>query len=290
VLTRLEAKVLDETGAPVGLNLTRATLDAATKYPWPRQAREPKYGVYADDLPAFEWLRSGAPHAARCLEAQVMDWADDVAYSVHDVEDGIHAGHIQPAVLVRRDEKAGICASTRAWGYSTESEAVLAEVLDGLLALPPVAELPSYDGSPGAQAGLKRLTSELTGRFVNAAIEATRDKSGEGPLARYDADLVVPAEVRAECALLKGIAARYVMGRTGAQERHERQRSIVAELSAALADRAPDALDAALRAAWNAAHDDTGRLRVVVDQVALLTDVSVLTWHRRLVAGPSAGT
>src|SRR4051812_40790489 len=69
LLTRLEVKV---PGA--GLNLTRAMLDAATKYPWPKgpSSSGPKYGVYDDDLPVFEWLRAGAPQGKRCLETQVM--------------------------------------------------------------------------------------------------------------------------------------------------------------------------------------------------------------------------
>src|SRR3954452_21593320 len=95
VLTRLEAKVLDPTGGQAGLNLTRAAIDAACKYPRSRRAGVQKYGYYDVDAAAFEWLRTGAPDAAgerRCLEAQVMDWADDVAYSVHDVEDGVHSG------------------------------------------------------------------------------------------------------------------------------------------------------------------------------------------------------
>src|SRR5690606_15358674 len=88
VLTRLEAKRSHADGRSAGLNLTRASLDAATKYPWPRGAAPhptPKFGVYPDDAEVFAWLRDGAPAepGRRCLEAQVMDWADDVAYCVH---------------------------------------------------------------------------------------------------------------------------------------------------------------------------------------------------------------
>src|SRR4051812_26487515 len=57
ILTRLEAKVLREDGSSAGLNLTRAVLDAATKYPWTRREDTPKFGVYADDVEVFRWFR-----------------------------------------------------------------------------------------------------------------------------------------------------------------------------------------------------------------------------------------
>jgi dGTPase len=281
ILTRLEAKVLAADGAPAGLNLTRATLDACCKYPWPREPGQRKFGVYADDLAAFDWVRAGAPPRRRCLEAQIMDWADDVAYSVHDVEDGIYSGYIALSRLSEPDERAAL-AELVAGTYSGLPPEELLAILTGLLALPPLAEIVRYDGTFGAQVALKRATSELIERFSAAATDATRAVAGHGPLTRYAADLVVPSRAAAECALLKGVALRYVMRRQAAEPLHARERELLTELVHALLERAPRALQPAYRADWAAAPDDAGRLRVVLDQVAGLTDTSARAWHARL--------
>jgi dGTPase len=277
VLSRLEAKV---PGA--GLNLTRAVLDASCKYPWPRRRGERKFGVYADDRAVFDWMRAGAPAERKCLEAQVMDWADDVAYSVHDVEDGVHGGYVKlPVLLSDAAERDALCALV-ASAYSDESVSDLREVLDDLLELPVVLDAASYDASFAAQATLKRLTSVLTGRFTAAAVTATRAEYGSGALQRYGADLVVPRRARAECALLKGVALRYVMQREGAAAVYARQRELLTELVHLLVLQAPAALDPVFRPQWDAATDDAARLRVVIDQVASLTDASVGRWLLRL--------
>ncbi|MFC7546021.1 deoxyguanosinetriphosphate triphosphohydrolase [Plantactinospora sp. GCM10030261] len=282
VLTRLEAKVYGPDGRSAGLNLTRAALDAVGKYPWPRRPGERKFGVYADDDPVFDWLRRGAPDGVRSLEAQVMDWADDVAYSVHDVEDGVHGGYLALAALPQdADERAALCADVAA-AYSAEPVDYLAAVLVELVVDPVLAPLAGYDGSHRAQAAVKAATSVLVGRFVSAAVQATEDRFGPGPHRRYAADLVVPRRVRAECALLKGIALRYVMRRPGARDRYARQREILVDLVHDLASRAPEALDPVFAPLWRAAPDDAARLRVVVDQVASLTDPAAVAWHRRL--------
>ena len=288
VLTRLEAKITRPDGGSAGLNLTRASLDATCKYPWPRRPGQRKFGVYGDDAEVFAWLRGRAPAGEpdrRCLEAQVMDWADDVAYSVHDVEDGLYGGYIALRPLLDdADERAALCADV-ALTYSGESAADLGEALVGLLSDPVFAPLAGYDGGHAAQAALKRVTSVLTGRFVAEAVTATQAVHGDRPVRGYAAELEVPREIRAQCALLKGMALRYVMRRTGASAWYARQREILTELVHGLAARAPDGLDPVFAPLWKAAPDDAARLRVIVDQVASLTDPAAVAWHDHLIAG-----
>ncbi|GAA2514537.1 deoxyguanosinetriphosphate triphosphohydrolase [Pilimelia columellifera] len=287
VLVRLEAKVLRPDDRSAGLNLTRASLDAVCKYPWPRRAGQRKFGVYADDLEIFGWLRAAAPvddPDRRCLEAQVMDWSDDVAYSVHDVEDGIYGDHVPVALLLAdADERAQLCADV-ARVHSDEPLDYLSEQLTALLADPVLAALAGYDRSHRAQVALKWATSVLTGRFSAAAVLATRERYGAGPLRHYDADLIVPRQVRAQVALLKGLALRYVLRRRGAEPGYQRQREILIELTHALTLRAPAGLDPVFAPLWRAAPDDAARLRVVVDQVASLTDPAAVAWHHHLAS------
>jgi dGTPase len=285
VLVRLEAKVVGPDGRSAGLNLTRASLDAACKYPWARQPGQRKFGVYTDDLPVFDWLRSGVASSAaeprRSLEAQVMDWADDVAYSVHDVEDGVISGHIRLSLPLRdADERAALCRDV-ADVYSTEPPDQLEGALAGLLADPALAAVADFDGSSGSLVALKRVASLLIGRFAAAAVGATRQRHGPGPLRRYGGDLVVPRETRAQCALLKGIALRYVMRWPGSVGRYARERDVLRELVAALTNRGADALDPVFGPLYRQAPDDATRLRVVIDQVASLTEPAAFTWHKR---------
>jgi dGTPase len=307
LLTRLEPKT---EGA--GLNLTRATLDATLKYPW---FGEPgtKFGAYAEDAEVFGWIRQGAPDRRPCLEAQVMDWADDVAYSVHDMEDGFHAGLITFKNLKSETERAEVSRTAIAYCPGGVTEAELTEILEALLALDIWPA--SYDGGPETVAALKNLTSELIGRFCVAAQQATLAAASESAphpttatapanpvpipaldltspfshtspighsFTRYAADLVVPRRQRLECALLKAITARYVMNRAGVVAAQARERELLTELTHAVEHGAPQTLDPLLRPSWDAAGTDAARRRVVIDQVASLTDTSAIAWHHRL--------
>ncbi len=277
LLTRLEPKV-----AGAGLNLTRATLDATLKYPWYSAGLGTKFGVYAEDAEVFAWIKEGAPDRQRCLEAQVMDWADDVAYSVHDLEDGFYAGLITFKNLHSSAERAAVSVTT-ATTYCDDDVQVaeLTEILDALLALDVWPA--HYDGGPGTASALKNLTSELIGRFCFAAQQATL-AAAPPPLTRYRANLIVPRQQRLECALLKGITAHYVMTRAGVLAALARERELLTELAYSVERVAPGTLDPLLRPAWDATTTDAARRRVIIDQIASLTDTSAIAWHHRLCA------
>jgi len=286
-LTRLELKVVGADGRAGGLNLTRASLDATVKYPWPRQPGIRKFGVYPDDTPVFDWVRAGVPAGRRCFEAEIMDWADDVAYSVHDLEDAIVTGRLDAAELDDAGVAVELVAATVA-AFPGCDPAQLAAALGRLRQQPWWWR--GRPSSPAGMAALRRMTSELIARLCVAAVAATRAEHGGGPLTRYAAGLVVPEPARAECAVLKGVTAYFVMARRELDAVRARQRELVAELVALLAAGAPATLDDVLRPAHAAAPDDGARLRVVVDQVARLTDAGAVRRHAELTGRAAAVT
>jgi dGTPase len=285
LLTRLEPKRVHADGRPAGLNLTRASLDAATKYPWARAegtgsaAGSRKFGVYEDDLEVFAWFRGDVPAGRRCLEADVMDWSDDVAYSVHDVEDAVASGRLDLRRLRDTTDVEHVLAVAGGVYASDLGPDDLGAALERVLATGAVPT--AYDGSRGDLAALKDMTSRLIGRFVLAVEVATRERHGGGDLTRYAAELVVPDATRAECAVLKAVAAHFVMHAEERVEVMAAQREVIRDLVAAYREGPAERLDPGLLADWKAAGTEAQALRVVVDQVASLTDVRALALHRR---------
>lgn len=301
LLTRLEPKIEHADGRSAGVNLTRASLDAAVKYPWdyataikivqergdtiPRDApRGLKFGVYPDDMPVFQWLKQGAEHPEKKpIEAQAMDLADDIAYSVHDVEDAIAIGAFDPAILNQSRILDAIVEDAREW-YGRKWGG------DGLVAafqrLATAQLLPeSFDGSRRALANLKNITSALIGRFAESVEHATRDAHGAGPLTRYHADIVTPESIAYEITLLKGIAAHFMMMPRERDDEHLKEQRIVTDLVEAfmsVSPALPSALEPAFRDDWRTASNDDERLRVAIDQVASLTDGSATALHAML--------
>lgn len=304
LVTNLEPKILDAQGNPAGLNLTRATLDAICKYPWIKGGgpdpvkSQHKYSVYAEDAAVFHWMRKDGlvsrSAGERCLEAQIMDLSDDIAYSVHDIEDAVATHKFNPAWLSDDTHFASIVADTQEWyGTSISSDALEAarkSLLDSGF------WLTDYDDSYAAKAALKDLTSELIGRFSLATVAATRSGYAESAadlltlsqvpaeigFGRYRCDLLVPAQTRAEIQLLKGIAVHYVMAPREVEPLYLQQRTLLADLVHVLLENQGRDLEEPFASQWRAADTDANHLRAVIDQVASLTDTSAARWHARL--------
>ena len=288
ILSRLEPKVVDAFGQSAGLNLTRASLDATCKYPWtvehaiPDPGGRQKFGVYPEDEAVFRWMREGAPGRLRCIEAEVMDLSDDIAYSVHDFEDAILNGYLDPKRLADTREREALLTAIQSWvGYGfTKDE--LGDALYRLTRLPEWLE--SYDGSRAAMARLKNLTSDLIGRFARAATAATREHYDIPVLTRFRGRVIVPRVIEVEMAVLKGVIGAFVVSIDGRKGLYKEQRRVLARLADALIER-PENLDALHAEDFAAAVTDAARRRVIVDQVATLTDRFAIEWHSRLV-GP----
>lgn len=184
IVTRLAVRV----GDVPGLDLTRRTLNGLLKYPWgfsddPASKANRKWGYYDGDGDAFRFARPGPDASpgdpeARCLEAEIMDWADDLTYAVHDLDDFFRAGLIP---LDRLGDPS-----------SLESEA-LADVLENARAAEPKA-FPAYSSAD----------------LVAAVQDALEPYGPEGGLCAHGGDARQHAEVRLgpDHAVPRGIQAR----------------------------------------------------------------------------------
>jgi dGTPase len=288
LLTRIEPKVFLADGTSIGLNLTRASLDATCKYPWSLEAagemREHsiKFGVYDDDVEIYNWMRSGAPDRVKSVEAQVMDFSDDVAYSVHDFEDAIVSGYVKLEILADPFGEDELLDKISEWNVGVYGKPELAEALANLRELPNWPT--TFKRTPAMLGSLKNLASDLIGRFVSQTINAVVDTSPAESMVRYGASLQVPANIKAEIAVLKGIVSAFLMSHESRRPIYEWQRELLAELADALLASNGSNLDVYCTAAWASAKSDKEKRRVVVDQVASLTDQSAITMHNRLVA------
>ncbi|MFI5564690.1 dGTP triphosphohydrolase [Amycolatopsis japonica] len=103
VVTKLARRKMEHPG----LNLTQATLNAILKYPslkpndsskfpalWTDRGYGDKWGAYQTEKVDFDWAREGSRRDLRSANAVLMDWADDISYATHDLEDYFRAGLI----------------------------------------------------------------------------------------------------------------------------------------------------------------------------------------------------
>lgn len=212
-----------------------------------------------------------------------MDLADDVAYSVHDVEDAVNAHRFQLRWVQEKARRARVIDYTQRWYLPDTPE----DEIDAALRRLERAEewVPVVDGGRRSLAALKDMTSQFIGRFCSAALKATQERYGTDPLTRYAANLVVPRETEVEIAVMKGMATAYVMTVDERQPIYDRQGEVLSELVELLLKTEGEYLEPIFREDYIMAVDDAARVRAVIDQVASLTDSSALEWYFTLVRG-----
>ncbi len=270
LLTRLESKNISQ-GISRGLNLTRATLDASTKYPWNFDGINSKFGFYEEDREVFEWVRKNRTGQEKIFEAQIMDIADDIAYSVHDIEDAINAYLLDPSVLFTTAEVEEILRLTKA-DYATDLDVdVISEALPSLLN--ETWWVRKFEGNQNDLALLKNMTSHLIGKFTSEIENETKTYYSKNEFHREKAKLQVPIKTRAKIAVMKSIVKLFVLQRKGAAEHYALEQEILMEVVAGL-EKNPNKLDPQFKEQYGVAKNDKDAKRAIIDQVASLTDAS----------------
>ncbi|MFA7297324.1 MAG: dNTP triphosphohydrolase [Dehalococcoidia bacterium] len=217
-----------------GLNLTRGSLNGILKYPVGRstQGRHPKFGHYASEATYFEWVRQeGAGSGTRSIEADVMDWSDDVAYAVHDIEDFYRAGLVPiDRLFWSQEERRALLEWVKErWkdkptpSIPLDDWTVASRTLDRILTdLPMNRWVEPYVGTRSQRKTIRRATAFLIRRYL---LEVRIRDGGNGVYL-----LDIPRELRQEVDLLKEFIWYYVIARPALRTQQAGQERIVRDL------------------------------------------------------------
>lgn len=295
---RIVTKLVARKEGQRGLDLTRATLNATLKYPWFRATsgdRKKKWGSYHSDKEAFNFARELCPNDDRkSLEAEIMDWSDDVAYAVHDMEDFYRAGLIPLERLSRLDDERSyfLERAFARWdreelykGYSKTEMKEVAEKLFRILVARGV-----FQGTVYERQQLRAITSTLIGIYVDA-IRVNSAAVADHSQPRVEIDSTNQMEIR----LLKELTWVYVIGKPSLATQLYGKAKIIEDLFAAyrnavfgkewasiLPERCRSELLALDELGLGADDDRTERFRVVVDHISGMTDGEAVRVHHRI--------
>jgi dGTPase len=280
-----------------GLNLTRATLAAVLKYPWLRgknPEKPKKWGAYASSQKDFEFARelvSGA--AERTIEAQLMDWADDVTYSAHDLDDFYRAGKIPLHLLANRlyDAERALFFETvqkrhagegGIWEDRDSLEEAFNEVIVGLFPLDT-----AYRGTWKERARLRDFCSQLIGRFVGGTSVLVKSNGR--------AQIQIDQYRHLEVSMLKELTWSYIIEAPSLVSQQYGQRRVIDKLFEIYWDAATKSNNLGIfppyyRDPIEASKGDNQTIRrTIIDLIAGMTEEQALQVHNRLT-GVSLGS
>jgi dGTPase len=302
VVTKLSVRYLEHPGQ----DLTPATLNAILKYPWQRGAEgyhRKKYGAYKTEQADFDWARGvQLPAAAeeKSAEAEIMDWADDIAYAVHDMEDFYRAGFI-PLDRLLDDVPDGSEAADEVEHFiqgtfdrwdrdfrpvrehtNEQLRQAFLNLFEQLREAQQVTE--PYSGTLAQRANLRGLTSTLITRYFGA-ITLREPDVADRRLVR-----ILP-EAEREITMLKQLTWFYVIQRPSLAGQQHGLRRVVGDLFDIFHEAATGELDMLPLAALEqlALETDKGdfpaetlRARMAADIVCSLSEQQAISLHQRL--------
>lgn len=278
-----------------GLDLTRASLQALTKYPWARGTsgkRHRKFGTFHPEESDFRWSREGLPNGSvdeQTIEATIMDWSDDVAYALHDTDDFFKAGLIPLDRLaddLDEQERFLIRTFDR---WENEGKALLGNREDYIRAAENLfAEFPrEAHVSASARGIMATLVPFKINSYVNGLRRDEAGKIAEDP------------DMRREIDLMKSLTWTYVIEAPALAAQQEGQRRIIDTLYgyySAAASRNPHVLPTWAQAYLSdedltAQHESIGHAqqRVACDIIASLSERQAYALFARLT-GHDSGT
>jgi dGTPase len=269
-----------------GLNLTRATLRAILKYPWKRALegkRHDKWGVFASESADFEWCCQDSPLGMneRSLEAQLMDWADDIAYAVHDMEDFFRAGLI-PLDRLATDslERSRFLQEVAIRGQLDAAEQDQAEQAMNRTGIVEIGLPGPFYGSQIDRSALRGFTSSLIGKYVGGSVNLVKANSDSVKLA-------IDPDHAAEVKILKALTWHYVIESPSLQALRFGQRSLIRSLFEIFCTAAHDGDGSIFPRYFRDELDrDSGdgrtAKRLVADLISGMSEAQAIAVHQRL--------
>lgn len=275
-----------------GLDLTRATLGAILKYPWLRTTtgkKNRKWGAYGSEEDDFVWARQICPlgDTVPTLEAALMDWADDITYAVHDVEDFFRAGLIPlDRLSTDRSERDRVLNTVGQQQHGADAPSIddLANAFNALMDSAPMT-MP-FQGSRRDRAALRSYTSTLIGRYVSSI--SLEDPVGNG------SPLQIDPTAKREVSMLKGLTSYYVIESRSLVAQRFGQRRLIGALFDLLLDASVNednwrVFPTIYQELLAESSDTAERVRLVADLIASMSEAHVVTTYDRLT-GREAGS
>ena len=296
ILTKLETKSREYKG----LNLTRAVIDGQLKYKEAfckakAERKEQEKFIYREDSGLVEWASKdargtieGSDSEWQSFECEIMDWADEVAYAVHDLEDGIHARYLSASTLQEEDQITDIVKKVeeKFKGCAVNVSAVWDELLNGIL----IENNPDFRfGNKSSHAEKKSNRKRLTSYLINRYIKATRRVKRGVVLnthvsERYMYTLCVPIRYKVEVKLINETIKKFVIEAPQVRTLEEKAKHIVRCLFLKFmrANNAKYLLPEDWREHLRGVDSVEGRARVVSDYISGMTDGYAQKTYSRL--------